>query len=90
MRTCALYQAFEQGPLSVTVLVSVLSGAVFICLMGFSMQEKNAEVWSPTGLSPYDFRQVTSPPWASMSPLHKREIVFQAQPVSRGHQRGVD
>lgn len=89
MRTCAPYQAFEQRLLSVTVPVSVLSGAVFICLMGFSMQEKNAEVWSPTGLSPYDFRQVTSPPWASMSPLHKREMVSQAQPVSQGHQRGV-
>lgn len=36
-----------------------------------------------------DLRQVTSPPWASISPLHKGEvIIFQAQPGSGPSKRG--
>lgn len=28
-----------------------------------------------------DLKQVTSPPWASISPIHKMELIFQTQPM---------
>lgn len=59
--------------------------------MGFSVQGKNTRVWSPGLRSATDvlcdLRQVTSPPWASSSPLHTREVIFRPS-LCQGHEGG--
>lgn len=35
-----------------------------------------------------DLKQVTSPPWAFISPVHKMELIFQTQSVPGPAERG--